>query len=66
MLRPAWSGAGSAPVILLEEDCIDQTDDAVVVGKDPDDVCAALHLLVEPFQGVCNRYELDTRINPPL
>lgn len=33
-------------VVLLEQDCADQAGDGGFVGKDADDVGAALHLLV--------------------
>ena len=41
-------------VILLEEDCTDQTNDAVLVGKDPDDVvvCDLTPVAPPPTTGI--------------
>lgn len=44
-------------VILFEQDRADESDDSVVVGKDADDIGAALDLAVETFDGICNRYK---------
>jgi hypothetical protein len=38
---------------LLEEQCADQTDYRVVVGKDADDIGASFDLAIEPLDGVC-------------
>lgn len=39
-------------VVLLEQDRADQTEDRLLVGEYPDNVGAALYLLVQPFQWV--------------
>ena len=44
-------------VIGLHEGGADQSRDAVLIREDTDHICPALHLLVQPLERVCNRYE---------
>ena len=47
---------GDGPLVAgLEHERADEADDGVVVGKDPDDVGAALDLAVDALKGVCRR-----------
>ncbi len=39
-------------VILFEEHGADETDDAVLVGEDADDIGASLDLLVQPLERI--------------
>ena len=48
------AGSLNSPlVVLLEQQCADQSDDGIVVGENADDLCTPLDLAVEPFDGVC-------------
>ena len=44
-------------IVCLQQHGADQANDGAFVGKDADDLGAALDLAVEPFERVCNRYE---------
>jgi hypothetical protein len=57
-LKGHVAGSLNGPfVVLLEQECADEPDDGIVVGKDADDIGAALDLAVETFDGIGNRYK---------
>ena len=57
-LKGHVAGALDGPlVVLFEEDGADEACDGGLVGKDADDLGAALDLAVDPLEGIGNRYE---------